>query len=76
MRERICPSLRVARERLCVAQTDVKWPSQRAELQQAIDTIDRLGVFYCPDWSRWNEPLLPGEGETPLDSPLVDGSDQ
>ena len=62
MSNRICPSLRSAREKLCVAQTDLPEQQHRDELQAALDTIDRLGVFYCPNWSRFDVPPLPGEG--------------
>lgn len=56
---RLCPSLRSAREKLCVAQTDAEWPGHRSQLQECIDTIDRIGVFSCPDWSRFDVPTLP-----------------
>jgi hypothetical protein len=56
MSERLCSKLRVAREALCVAQTDCRWSSHRQWLQEALDSIDRIGVFSCPTWSRYNDP--------------------
>lgn len=53
---RLCPSLRVAREKLCVAQTDAEWPGHRAQLQEALDIVDRVGAFSCPDWSKYDLP--------------------
>ncbi len=54
--------LKGARERLCRVQTHVTYPDHRRVLQNALDTIDRLGVFYAPQqWSKYDEPLLPGE---------------
>lgn len=61
MSARICPSLRSAREKLCIAQTDVTEAAHRQSLQEALDTIDRLGVFYCADWSRFDEPTISRE---------------
>lgn len=55
-RDRLCPSLRAARERLCIAQTDAEWPGHRHRLQEALDIIDEVGVFVCPDWSRFDVP--------------------
>lgn len=53
-----------AREKLCSAQTHVEYDEHRYELQDALNTIDRLGVFYAPaQWSKFDEPLLPGEPE-------------
>jgi hypothetical protein len=49
--------LRSAREKLCVAQTDVEWPSHRRDLQQCLDSIDRIGVFLYPaEWSKYANP--------------------
>lgn len=51
-----------AREKLCSAQTHVEVAQHRTDLQRALDTIDTLGVWYCPSqWSRFDEPMLPGE---------------
>jgi len=44
-----------------VAQVEVAYPQHREQLQAALDTIDRLGLFYCVDWSKHNVPPLPGE---------------
>lgn len=60
--DRLYRALHRARESLCVAQTDVPQPAHRAELQAALDLVDRLGVYYCPrQWSRFDVPPLPGE---------------
>ncbi len=45
-------ALHHARESLCIAQVHVEWLSYRAELQQAVDTIDRIGTSLCPQWSK------------------------
>jgi hypothetical protein len=53
----VLPNLRSAREKLCVAQTDVEWPSHRRDLQQCLDSIDRIGVFLYPaEWSKYANP--------------------
>ena len=57
MADRICPSLRVAREKLCIAQTDVA-SGHKPMLQAALDTIDRLGAFYCEHWPVSEDHLL------------------
>lgn len=63
--DRVYLDLKGARERLCRTQTFVKHDTHRRALQEALDTIDRLGVFYAPQqWSKYDEPLLPGE--TPM----------
>lgn len=55
--DRLLPNLRSAREKLCVAQTDMEWPSHRTAIGEAITTIDRVGVWYCgADWSNYNLP--------------------
>lgn len=59
--DRICPNLRIAREELCIAQTDVTRPLHRMDLQTALDAIDRVGVFTCPDWSKHNLPSVNDE---------------
>lgn len=56
--ERLCGALRSARESLCVAQTDAEWASHRQWLQEALDTIDRIGAFSCPSWSRFDLPTV------------------
>lgn len=53
---RLCPSLRVARERLCVAQAACSNEAHRNDLQEALNIIDRVGVFHCSDWSKFNWP--------------------
>lgn len=52
-------NLHGARERLCRAQTFMH-PQHITEVQAALDTIDRLGVFYAPQqWSKYDEPPMP-----------------
>lgn len=64
-RDRMYLDLKGAREGLCRTQTFVTHDKHRQALQDALDTIDRLGVFYAPDrWSKYDDPLLPGE--TPM----------
>lgn len=61
--DRLYLDLKGARERLCRAQMHVQ-PGHRQELQEALDLIDRLGVFYAPaQWSRFDEPDAPRWGE-------------
>lgn len=55
--EAACADLRAARERLCRAQVVVA-PEASKQLQRALDEIDRVGVFFCPDWSRFSVPEL------------------
>lgn len=50
--------LHAARERLCRAQTRLENPVQRNLLQEAMDNIDRVGVF-LPNWSRHDRPPMP-----------------
>lgn len=52
----LCGALHHARESLCIAQTHAEWPGHRAELQHALDTIDRIGAFSCPQWSKYDLP--------------------
>lgn len=53
-----------ARERLCRAQVSMH-PQHRPEVQAALDTIDRLGVFYAPQqWSRHDMPPMPDPPES------------
>lgn len=52
----LCGALRGARERLCIAQTHAEWPSHRDQLGEAIKTVDRIGTFSCPDWSKYDVP--------------------
>jgi hypothetical protein len=55
-----------AREKLCSAQTHVEHDQHRSDLQDALNTIDRLGAFYAPaQWSKHDEPPLPGEDGAP-----------
>lgn len=55
--DRVLPNLRSAREKLCIAQTDMEWPGHRTQIQFALDTIDRIGVFLYPtEWSKYAEP--------------------
>lgn len=61
MDDRTCPSLRSAREKLCVAQTDLPHATHRTMLQEALDIIDRIGVLNCPDWSKHDLPTIAGE---------------
>lgn len=58
----LCGGLRVAREALCVASTHAEWPGHQAALQECLDTIDRIGVFSCPEWSKYAVPELPDPG--------------
>lgn len=55
--ERLCGALRSAHEKLCIAQTDVPDDVHRAALGEALHTIERVGVFWCSDWSRYTEPM-------------------
>ena len=61
MNDRVCPNLRSAREKLCVAQTNVEHYAHKQWLQDALDIIDRIGVMVCPDWSCFDEPSVRGE---------------
>jgi hypothetical protein len=55
--DRRLPSLRSAREKLCVAQTDLKSAYFSRLLQDAIDIVDRVGVYLYPtEWSSHNDP--------------------
>lgn len=54
MSERIAPALRVAREKLCIAQTDMPHEAHRSDLQTALND---------PGWSRFNSPPLPGDSD-------------
>lgn len=61
-----CRKLHSARESLCVAQTHVEYAAHRAALQDALDHIDRVGVFVCPGWSKYDVPpvaYLDDDGE-------------
>lgn len=56
------PDLHNARERLCRAQTYIESGSHRHLLQEALDNIDRVGVFLHPSrWSRHDNPPIPGD---------------
>ena len=57
-------ALHHAREALCIAQTRVLEANHRAELQIALDIVDRLGTFYCSDWSKFDMPDV----EDPFDA--------
>lgn len=62
--DRLYLDLKGARERLCRAQTSERMNAFHREwLQGALDLIDTLGVWYCPQqWSKFDEPPVP-EGE-------------
>lgn len=49
-------ALRSAHEKLCVAQVHVETDRHRMWLQDVLDTIERIGVFSCRDWSTYREP--------------------
>ena len=57
-------ALHHARESLCIAQVKVPEAAHRGELQSALDVIDRLGTYYCPEWSRFDMPDV----EDPFDA--------
>lgn len=58
--DRLYLDLKGARERLCRTQVVVA-PLHRQWLQEALDHIDALGVFYAPaQWSKYDEPDPPG----------------
>ena len=55
--ERCLRALRSAHESLCVAQTDMEWPSHRRDIGEALATIERVGVFLYPiEWSEFLSP--------------------
>lgn len=56
--ETLCSNLRSAHEKLCVAQVHARWPGHRARLQEAIDIIEQVGSFSCPDWSKYRMPTV------------------
>jgi hypothetical protein len=57
MTDRCLAALRSAHEKLCIAQTDVKWPGHKQQLGEALKTIERIGVFYFADvWSEYQLP--------------------
>lgn len=49
-----------ALERLCKAQSHVL-PAHKTEMQEAINVVRRMGVFYSPPglWSTFDEPPTP-----------------
>lgn len=54
--------LKGAREKLCQAQTllpEVANRHHRRALGFAIREIDRVAVFHCPQWSRFDVPEMP-----------------
>ena len=55
--------LHASRERLCRAQVGLgDSVSHRELIQEAIDNIDRVGVFHFPKlWSRHDNPPMPGD---------------
>jgi hypothetical protein len=57
--------LHAARERLCRASTDKQVNAiHRQQLSEAVEIIDKLGVWYCPSqWSKFDEPPLPDTEE-------------
>lgn len=59
MSDLLLGKLKSARESLCVAQVHVDRPSHIDELQAAIDTIDRLGVWYSGPERQWSEHDVP-----------------
>jgi hypothetical protein len=61
----LCSALRSARERLSIAQTHAVWPGHRHDLQTCLDTVDRIGVFSCPDWSKYNVPTTTMDDDGP-----------
>jgi hypothetical protein len=59
--DRLYLDLKGARECLCRAQTVVE-PLHVMWLQEALNRIDQLGVFYAPrQWSKYDEPPLPSD---------------
>lgn len=50
--------LKGARERLARAQVLIKLPSHRRRLQIALDEIDVVGNYQCPQWSRFDLPEI------------------
>jgi hypothetical protein len=56
--DRLYLDLKGARERLCRASTGL--PERHAlALSGAVETIDRVAAFHCPQWSRFDMPELP-----------------
>lgn len=56
VRADLYPDLHNARERLCGALASSELLTlHRAALEQAIHYIDEVGIFYCPQWSRYDE---------------------
>lgn len=54
--------LKGAREKLCRAQVllpEVARNSHGKALGRAIREIDRVAVFHCPQWSRFDVPEMP-----------------
>lgn len=49
-------ALHHARESLCIAQTHAEWPGHRARLQEALNIVDEVGAFSCPQWSKYDMP--------------------
>ena len=65
-----------SRERLCRAQVRLG-DTHRAQLEQAITRIDRVGVFYFPKrWSRHDSPPMPGGEEKIIEVALLEKLEQ
>lgn len=61
-RDRLYLDLKGIRERACRAQVHVEHDAHRSALGEVTSIVDVLGVFYAPaQWSRYDEPPLPGE---------------
>lgn len=66
--------LKGARERLCRAQVRLNTSAHREALGRAISEIDRVGVYWCPQWSRFDLPTVPEAGEVALDDGEAKGA--
>jgi hypothetical protein len=53
--------LKGARERLCRVQSHIRSVAHRSLLGEAIENVNRVGVFLCPQWSRFDDPELTDE---------------
>ena len=54
--DRLYLDLKGSRERLCRAQTHIESEAHREQLQVAINAINRVGSFHCPQWSKYDLP--------------------
>ena len=60
--DRLYLDFKGARERLCRSQTELPQPEHRRMLQDAIDNVDRVAAFYCPQWSSYDLPTTELDG--------------